>query len=115
LVGYFYLVLNRGGGATAGVGAGEQVVLAADRNCRVILPMSGRRSRSIIAGMHSMGVAFDASMLSSAPAARSFMSRLRPAWSSWWRHGCSIPSPAPEWGLARRASRYRRWLSYITC
>jgi hypothetical protein len=62
------------GGAPA-AGVGEQIVLAADGNCPVILPMSGRRSKSIITGTHSMGVAFDASMLNGPPAARWFMSR----------------------------------------
>ena len=79
-VGAFDQRVHRRGAATAGVGAGEQVVLAADRNRPVILPMSGTRSRSIIAGTRSMGAAFGASMSSSAPAARSFTSRWRPAW-----------------------------------
>jgi transposase IS66 family protein len=42
---------------------------------RSFCPYSGRRSRSIIAGMHSMGAAFAANMSSDAPAAMSFMSR----------------------------------------
>jgi hypothetical protein len=74
-LGAFDQRVHRGGAASTGVGAGEQPVLAANRNRPVILPMSGRRSRSAIAGTHSMGVAFDASMLSGAPAARSFTSR----------------------------------------
>jgi hypothetical protein len=65
---------QRGG---AGIGAGKQVILAANGNRPVILPMSGRRSRSIIAGTHSKGAAFGANMLSGAPAATSFMSRWR--------------------------------------
>jgi hypothetical protein len=59
----------------AGLGAEEQEVLAGNGNRPVILPMSGRRSKSTIAGTHFMGIAFDASMLSGAPAARSFTSR----------------------------------------
>jgi hypothetical protein len=62
--------------------------------------MSGGRSRFIIAGTHSMGVAFGASMSSGAPAVRSF--------TSWWRHGCLILPPARQWRSARRVSRYRR-------
>ena len=61
------------------VGAGEEPVFAADGNRPVILPMSGRRSRSIIPGTHSMDAAFDASMSSGALVARSFTSRWRPA------------------------------------
>ena len=59
-----------------------------------ILPMSGRRSRSITSGMHFMGVAFGASTLSGA-AARLFTLRWRPAWSSGWRRGCSIRRSPP--------------------
>ena len=57
----------------------EDVRAAVARNRPVILPMSGRRSRSIIAGTHSMGAAFGGNMSSGAPVAMSFMSRLRPA------------------------------------
>ena len=48
------------------VGAGEQRVLAIERDRPVILPMSSRRSRSIIAGTPSMAAAFAASAASSA-------------------------------------------------
>src|SRR5436190_13341742 len=58
--------VDRGGAAAAGIGAGEQVILAADRNRPVIMPMSGKRSRSIIAGTHSMGSAFGVSVANSA-------------------------------------------------
>ena len=50
------------------IGAGEEAVLAAEGNRPVILPMSGRRSRSIIAGTRSMGAASGASTASSASA-----------------------------------------------
>jgi hypothetical protein len=66
---------DNGPAIAAAVRAGEQMVLAAERNRPVILPMSGRRSRFIIAGTHSMGAVFVASMLSGAPAARLFTSR----------------------------------------
>ena len=60
---------------TATVRAGEQVILAANGNRPIILPISGRRSRSIIAGTHIMGDAFVANMSSGAPAVMSFTSR----------------------------------------
>ena len=66
---------DNGPAIAAAVRAGEQMVLAAERNRPVILPISGRRSRSIIAGTHSMGAAFAANMSSGAPAAMSSMSR----------------------------------------
>ena len=47
-----------------------------------ILPMSGRRSRSITAGMHFMGAEFGASLRSGAGARWLFTSQWRPAWSS---------------------------------
>jgi len=67
------------GAAAAGIGAGKQVILAAEGNRPVILPISGRRSKSIIDGTHSMGAAFAANMSSGAPVAISFTSRWRPA------------------------------------
>src|SRR5215207_9980389 len=67
--------VHRSSASATGIGAGEQPVFAADRNRPVILPMSGTRSRSTIAGTRSMGVTFDASMLRGAPAVRSFTSR----------------------------------------
>ena len=67
--------VDRSGAVAAGIGAGKQIILAANGNRPVILPMSGRRSRSIIAGTHIMGDAFVANMSSGAPAAISFTSR----------------------------------------
>jgi hypothetical protein len=61
--------------AAAAIGAAEQPGFAPEGNRPVILPMSDRRSRFIIAGTHSMGGVFVASMLSGAPAARLFTSR----------------------------------------
>ena len=66
---------HRGGPFPAPIGAGEQPRAAADGNRPVILPISGRRSKSIIDGTHSMGAAFAANMSSGAPAAISFTSR----------------------------------------
>jgi hypothetical protein len=60
---------------TATVGTGEQPCAAPESNRPVILPISGRRSKSIIDGTHSMGAAFAANMSSGAPAAISFTSR----------------------------------------
>jgi hypothetical protein len=53
----------------------DQAGNAADCNRPVILPISGWRSRSIIAGTHSIGAASGANMSSGAPAAMSFTSR----------------------------------------
>jgi hypothetical protein len=50
---------------TAGVRAGKEVVLAAQRDRPAILPMSGRRSRSTIAGTRSMDVVSGVSAASS--------------------------------------------------
>ena len=74
-LGAFDQRVDRGGAAAAGIGAGKQVILTADGNRPVILPISGRRSRSIIAGTHIMGDAFVANMSSGAPAVMSFTSR----------------------------------------
>jgi hypothetical protein len=82
--------------AGAAVTAGEQVVLAAEGNRAVILPMSGKMSKFVTAGTRSMGGVFAATIRSGALAARSFTSKRRLAWSSSWRHGCSIQPPAPE-------------------
>ena len=92
----------------AAVGAREQPAASAEGNRAVILPMSGRKSKFVTAGTHSMGAAFGASMPSGGSAVMSFTSRSRPAWSSSWRHGCWIRPPAPGWGSGRRAWRYRR-------
>jgi len=54
---------------------GEERIFSIERNLAVILPISGRRSRSIIAGTHIMGDAFVANMSSGAPAVMSFTSR----------------------------------------
>jgi len=66
---------DNGPAVAAAVRAGEQMVLAAESNRPVILPISGRRSSSIIAGTHIMGAAFVTNMSSGAPAAMSFTSR----------------------------------------
>jgi hypothetical protein len=57
-------VENRGP-TTAGVRAGKEVILTAQRDRAAILPMSGRRSRCTIAGTPSMGVVSGASAASS--------------------------------------------------
>jgi hypothetical protein len=50
----------------AAVGPGEERILAIERNRSVILPISGRRSRSIIAGTPSTAAASGASAASGA-------------------------------------------------
>jgi hypothetical protein len=67
------------GAAAAGIGAGKQIIFAANSNRPVILPISGRKSKFITGGTRCMGVAFAASTLSDAPAVRSFTSRWCPA------------------------------------
>jgi hypothetical protein len=67
--------VHRGSALAATVEAGEQPCAAPESNRPVILPISGRRSRSIIAGTHIMGDAFVANMSSGAPAVMSFTSR----------------------------------------
>ena len=62
--------------------AGEEPVLAAEGDHAVILPISGKKLKSVIAGTRSMDAGFDGSMSSGAPAVRLFMSRCRPATSS---------------------------------
>jgi hypothetical protein len=47
-LGTFNQRIDRGGAAAAGIGAGKQIIFTANGNRPVILPMSGRRSRSII-------------------------------------------------------------------
>ena len=64
----------RGGALAAGMTAGEEPIASAQGNRPVILPISGRRSSSIIAGTHTMGAAFAANMSNGAPAAISFTS-----------------------------------------
>ena len=93
---------HRCGALAAAIGAGEQPGLAADGNRAVILPMSGKRLRSITAGMRCMGAGFDVNMPSGAPAARLSMSRCRPAMCWSWRRGCSMPPLVPAWSWGRR-------------
>src|SRR3954468_5656041 len=107
--------IQSGGAMPAGIGAGEEIILAADRHHAVILPMSGKRLRFTTAGTLCTDAVFDVSTSSGAPAVKSFTSRSRPVSLSWWRHGCSIPPPASEWNWVHHASRYRRWLNCIGC
>ena len=106
---------NGGPPCAAIIGACEQVVLTPERNLPVILPISGKRSRSIIAGTRFLGVGSGCTAASSALLAALSISRQRPAWLSWPRLGCWIRSPALSWRLARRVRRYRRLLSCIIC
>ena len=85
--------INRCRATAALVGAGEGPVAAADGNRPVILPISGRRSRSIIVGIRFTGSAFGGSTASGAAAGSAFTSSRRPA---------------------LRASRRARLASYIT-
>ena len=64
--------VNQRRAVPAVVGAKMQVIFSADRNRRVILPMSGKKLKSSIAGIPSTGVASGGNTASSAPTARSF-------------------------------------------
>jgi hypothetical protein len=66
---------HRCGALAPAIGTGKQPCLTTYGNRPVILPISGRRSSSIIAGTHIMGAAFVANMSSGAPAAISFTLR----------------------------------------
>lgn len=70
---------NRPAGRTA-VGSGEQMVLAAQCNLWVILPISGRRWKSIIDGTRSLGVVSGFAAASNVILAALPTSRRRPAW-----------------------------------
>jgi hypothetical protein len=72
--------VSRGGALAAGIGAGEQIVLAAERNLTVILPISGRRSKSIIGGTRSLDVVSGFAAASNVIPAALPTSRRRPAW-----------------------------------
>jgi hypothetical protein len=51
------------------------MVFAPERHLPLILPMSGRKLKSIVAGIGSMVAVFDANTVSSAPTAGLFTSR----------------------------------------
>ncbi len=57
----------------------KQPVRTPQRNLWVILPMSGRKWRFSIAGMHSMGAVFDGNTASTEPPVTWFTSRSNPA------------------------------------
>lgn len=78
---------------SSAVGAGERRVIAIERHLPFILPMPGRKSRSIISGIRFMDAVFDSTTVNSAPADAWFTSRRRRALSLCWRAGCSILSP----------------------
>ncbi len=61
-LGAFDQRIDCGGTAAAGIGAGEQIIFAANGNRRFILPISGRRSKSTIAGTRCMDAGFGGSM-----------------------------------------------------
>ena len=71
------------GAAAAGIGAGKQIIFTANGNRPVILPMSGRRSRSIIPGTHSMDAAFDTKAWLAAQPEGRFQFVFTPKHGSW--------------------------------
>ncbi len=64
---------------TATIAAREQMIFAPEGNHPFILPMSGKKSRSITVGIPSMVAVFGSNTASSAPAAGLSTSRRRPA------------------------------------
>jgi hypothetical protein len=68
------------GALAAAIGAGEQPRLASERNLSVILPISGRRWKSIIGGTRSLGVVSGFAAASNVILAALPTSRRRPAW-----------------------------------
>jgi hypothetical protein len=72
--------VDGGGTASAFVGHGEGPVVAANRNLSVILPISGRRWKSIIGGTRSLGVVSGFSAASNVVLAALPTSGRRPAW-----------------------------------
>ena len=73
----------------------ELLRLPCGRNHGVILPMSGKKSRSSIVGTRCTGVVSDGSTASSERRARSSTLRSPLATSSWWPPGCSMLLLAP--------------------
>jgi hypothetical protein len=107
--------VHAGGTLSAGVGATEKVILASQNNCPVILPMSGKKSKSTTAGMPFMGVVCAASAASNAVLDQLYSWRRRLAWSSSPRRGFLIRSSVPTWHSVRRVCRYQHWSSFIVC
>ena len=91
---------------------GEECILTAKCNLLVILPISGRKSWSIIAGIPSTGVAFASAAVSSVSPGGSCRSKRSPASSRLWRRGCSIRSRAQAW---RSASAGYQWTRSSNC
>ena len=74
----------------------------------VILPIAGRKLKSITDGTRSVVGEFEANTSSGVPAARLlFKSSWRPVYLSWWRHGCWIRLLALECRWAFLACRYQ--------
>jgi hypothetical protein len=67
--------MESGRAPAAGIGAGEKIVLAADRNHPIILPISGRKLKSITPGTRSTGAGSGGITASSASAVGLFTSR----------------------------------------
>ena len=64
---------QQGSGALAvAITTGEQIILAADGNHAVILPISGKKLRSMTAGTRCMGAGFGDNMSSGVPSVKLF-------------------------------------------
>src|SRR4051794_2093164 len=94
------------------VRAREECIFPGQSNLLVILPISGRKSWSIIAGIPFTDVAFASAAASSVAPGGSCRSKRSPASSRLWRRGCSIRSPAQAW---RSACAGYRWTRSSNC
>jgi len=97
------------------VGSGEKGVLPCQCHHGAILPISTKRSRSIIAGTRCMAARSGSSTLSGDLAERLSSLRLNRVWRSSWRPGCSIPPFAQRCPSALRWSTLPAWPTLIGC
>jgi len=74
--------VHRRGALAATVRAGEDPIFSAQSNHAVIVPISGKKLRSITAGTRGMGAGFGDNMSSGVPSVKLFTSRWLPA-TSW--------------------------------
>ena len=71
-LGSFDQRVQRSGALAAAIGAGEQPGPAAEGNHAVILPISGKKLRSMTAGTRCMGAGFGDNMSSGVPSVKLF-------------------------------------------
>jgi hypothetical protein len=89
---------------SAAVAACEQMVLATEGHCPFILPISGKKLKSIIVGIRCFVVASRFEMLSSAAGVGSSISTRATVRLGSLPNGCWMLPLAPLWFSANRAS-----------